>query len=502
MTDQCLSSLSLAELKQLIEKEYSATQINPGNHGSEDNVYGSSSFLNNNNNSSHLITQEYLLKQDILSSQHHHATHSEKAPWKENPQYFEMVLISKLACIKILNHSLRGGDIEIMGMLVGTVQGTKLIVYDCYELPVEGTETRVNAQLESYEYMVQYMDEIIHTGGSRNTTSTYDSSSTNTRNILNIIGWYHSHPGYDCWLSNIDVQTQELNQNFQDPYVAIVVDPHKSVKEDKLSIGAYRTLSGKGDTKFFELPLFVFDSDLNLPLKDSKLKFETPVFDDSYDSELLDKLIDTVKQWNSFIDAKEAKAIENKTVTGHKKDNLPINSTNQITSNNSNDILPSDLNCVSSTFNHEKKIRSGSVSSSTSFSTDTDRDRYIANRSDNDSDIDISNTKSIDGGIESMTSSVYTMRDTNTVSAANTTTSPSFLHTRQTSLDNSRSSQRRDHMSGSLFNSVRTLHGEFSMRLDTDTLERNDYKVHKKMLLASKTREYKKLRFFRDTFTL
>jgi proteasome lid subunit RPN8/RPN11 len=31
----------------------------------------------------------------------------------------------------------------------------------------------------------------------------------------NAIGWYHSHPGYGCWLSGIDVSTQMLNQNFQ-----------------------------------------------------------------------------------------------------------------------------------------------------------------------------------------------------------------------------------------------------------------------------------------------
>jgi len=37
------------------------------------------------------------------------------------------------------------------------------------------------------------------------------------------VGWYHSHPGYGCWLSGIDVNTQMTNQSFQDPFVAIVV---------------------------------------------------------------------------------------------------------------------------------------------------------------------------------------------------------------------------------------------------------------------------------------
>jgi len=41
--------------------------------------------------------------------------------------------------------------------------------------------------------------------------------------LENAIGWYHSHPGYGCWLSGIDVGTQMLNQQFQEPFVAIVV---------------------------------------------------------------------------------------------------------------------------------------------------------------------------------------------------------------------------------------------------------------------------------------
>jgi COP9 signalosome complex subunit 5 len=41
--------------------------------------------------------------------------------------------------------------------------------------------------------------------------------------VFQVVGWYHSHPGYGCWLSGIDVSTQALNQQFQEPFVAIVV---------------------------------------------------------------------------------------------------------------------------------------------------------------------------------------------------------------------------------------------------------------------------------------
>ena len=43
----------------------------------------------------------------------------------------------------------------------------------------------------------------------------YIESAKQVGRLENAIGWYHSHPGYGCWLSGIDVSTQMLNQNFQ-----------------------------------------------------------------------------------------------------------------------------------------------------------------------------------------------------------------------------------------------------------------------------------------------
>jgi proteasome lid subunit RPN8/RPN11 len=50
-----------------------------------------------------------------------------------------------------------------------------------------------------------------------------DLSFSQVERLENAIGWYHSHPGYGCWLSGIDVETQLLNQTYQEPWVAIVV---------------------------------------------------------------------------------------------------------------------------------------------------------------------------------------------------------------------------------------------------------------------------------------
>jgi COP9 signalosome complex subunit 5 len=41
----------------------------------------------------------------------------------------------------------------------GKVVGTSLVIMDSFALPVQGTETRVNAASEANEYMVEYIDK-------------------------------------------------------------------------------------------------------------------------------------------------------------------------------------------------------------------------------------------------------------------------------------------------------------------------------------------------------
>lgn len=46
-----------------------------------------------------------------------------------------------------------------MGLMQGKVVGHSIVVMDSFALPVQGTETRVNAANEANEYMVQYIQE-------------------------------------------------------------------------------------------------------------------------------------------------------------------------------------------------------------------------------------------------------------------------------------------------------------------------------------------------------
>ena len=92
-----------------------------------------------------------------------------------------------------------------------------MVVMDSFALPVEGTETRVNAQAQGYEYMTAYIESAKQVAINYDLHFTWfqPGSLCKVGRLENAIGWYHSHPGYGCWLSGIDVSTQMLNQNFQ-----------------------------------------------------------------------------------------------------------------------------------------------------------------------------------------------------------------------------------------------------------------------------------------------
>ncbi|KAI4101648.1 MAG: hypothetical protein L6R37_004834 [Teloschistes peruensis] len=145
-------------------------------------------------------------------------------PWKTDPHHFKNVRISAVALLKMVMHARSGGSLEIMGLMQGKIAGDTFVVTDAFRLPVEGTETRVNASAEADEYMTQYLQSCRDSG-----------------RMENAVGWYHSHPGYGCWLSGIDVSTQMLQQQFQDPFIAVVIDPDRTISAGKVEIGAFRT---------------------------------------------------------------------------------------------------------------------------------------------------------------------------------------------------------------------------------------------------------------------
>ena len=165
-------------------------------------------------------------KRDALYAYDHEAVKllNEQRPWQSDKNYFKHVRISAVALIKMAMHARSGGALEIMGLMQGYVESETFIVTDAFRLPVEGTETRVNAQGDANEYIVEYLETCRQQGRGEN-----------------VVGWYHSHPGYGCWLSGIDVETEAMQQTYQDPFLAVVIDPDRTISGGKVEIGAFRT---------------------------------------------------------------------------------------------------------------------------------------------------------------------------------------------------------------------------------------------------------------------
>lgn len=202
-------------------------------------------------------------------------------PWAKDPKYFKSVKISALALLKLVMHARSGGKIEVMGLLQGRVEKDCFVIMDAFALPVEATEVRVNAQAEAYEYMVNYL-----------------SMGEEVGRKESAVGWYHSHPGYGCWLSGIDVGTQMQNQQFQDPWVAIVVDPVRTISSGKVQVGAFRTYPegykapDDGPSEYQSIPLEKIE-DFGVHHK-AYYPLEVSVFKSSLDSKLIDLL------WNKY----------------------------------------------------------------------------------------------------------------------------------------------------------------------------------------------------------
>jgi hypothetical protein len=87
-------------------------------------------------------------------------------------------------------HARSGGTLEVMGLLLGKVDANTMIVMDSFALPVEGTETRVNAQAQAYEYMTAYIEAAkqVRTLFSMSFISKY--CKLNTECFMNLIGHY------------------------------------------------------------------------------------------------------------------------------------------------------------------------------------------------------------------------------------------------------------------------------------------------------------------------
>ncbi|KAF8735027.1 hypothetical protein AX14_002842 [Amanita brunnescens Koide BX004] len=139
------------------------------------------------------------------------------------PDNAEVIHISSLALLKMLKHGRAGVPMEVMGLMLGEfVDEYTVQVIDVFAMPQSGTTVTV----ESVDHVFQQkMVEMLKQTGRPEM----------------VVGWYHSHPGFGCWLSSVDINTQQSFESLDQRSVAVVIDPIQSVK-GKVVIDAFRLI--------------------------------------------------------------------------------------------------------------------------------------------------------------------------------------------------------------------------------------------------------------------
>ncbi|CDF38425.1 probable 26S proteasome, non-ATPase regulatory subunit [Chondrus crispus] len=135
----------------------------------------------------------------------------------------ETVHISSLALLKMLKHGRAGVPMEVMGLMLGSfVDEYTVKVVDVFAMPQSGTGVSVEAVDPVFQ--TKMLDMLKQTGRPEM-----------------VVGWYHSHPSFGCWLSGVDINTQQSFEQLNQRAVAVVIDPIQSVK-GKVVIDAFRLI--------------------------------------------------------------------------------------------------------------------------------------------------------------------------------------------------------------------------------------------------------------------
>lgn len=109
---------------------------------------------------------------------------------QSKPDTSEQIQISPLALLKMLKHCRAGVPVEVMGLMLGEIVDDYTIkVVDVFAMPQSGNLVSVESLDPTYQKnMLDLLKQ--------------------TQRTENVVGWYHSHPGFGCWLSSVDMDTQ------------------------------------------------------------------------------------------------------------------------------------------------------------------------------------------------------------------------------------------------------------------------------------------------------
>ncbi|KAF7355453.1 MPN domain-containing protein [Mycena sanguinolenta] len=148
----------------------------------------------------------------------------QQRPDATTPDNGEVVHISSLALLKMLKHGRAGVPMEVMGLLLGEfVDEYTIQIVDVFAMPQSGTT--VSVESVDHVFQTKMLEMLKQTGRPEM-----------------VVGWYHSHPGFGCWLSSTDINTQQSFESLNSRAVGVVIDPIQSVK-GKVVIDAFRLIN-------------------------------------------------------------------------------------------------------------------------------------------------------------------------------------------------------------------------------------------------------------------
>merc|ERR1719213_606714 len=135
----------------------------------------------------------------------------------------EIIIFSPVALMKMLKHGRVGTPFEVMGLMLGEfIDDYSIRCIDVFAMPQRASA--VNVESVDPVFQARMIDMLKQTGR-------YEM----------VVGWYHSHPGFGCWLSSVDMNTQQSFEMLNNKTIAVVVDPIQSVK-GKIVIDAFRLI--------------------------------------------------------------------------------------------------------------------------------------------------------------------------------------------------------------------------------------------------------------------
>lgn len=136
----------------------------------------------------------------------------------------EIIIFSPVALMKMLKHGRVGTPFEVMGLMLGEfIDDYSIRCIDVFAMPQRASS--VNVESVDPVFQARMIDMLKQTGR-------YEM----------VVGWYHSHPSFGCWLSSVDMNTQQSFEQLNERSVATVVDPIQSVK-GKVEMDSFRLMN-------------------------------------------------------------------------------------------------------------------------------------------------------------------------------------------------------------------------------------------------------------------